>query len=145
MTQSPPPTPSPEEEGASSRIEPRWVSASAALAIHDRQLAEHGGPSGVRDAGAFESALARPVNRWAYGEDDLFALAAAYAFGIARNHPFVDGNKRTAWTLARVFLILNRRDIECGEREAIELVQSLAAGELSEDELADWLREHGSG
>ncbi len=124
------------------RVEPRWVSKDAALAIHDRQLAEHCGPSGIRDAGAFESALARPVNRWVYGEDDLFALAAAYAFGIARNHPFVDGNKRTAWTLARVFLIKNGLDLDFGEHEAIDLVQSLAAGELSEAELADWLREH---
>ena len=127
------------------RIEPRWLGASSALAIHDRQLAEHGGPSGIRDAGAFESALARPMNRWAYGEDDLFTLAAAYAFGIARNHPFVDGNKRTAWTLARVFLIKNRLDIEFGEREAIDLVQDLAAGELDEDGLAEWLRDHGAG
>ena len=126
----------------SERIEPRWVSKGSALAIHDRQLAEHGGPSGIRDNGAFESALARPVNRWAYGVDDLFALAAAYGFGIARNHPFVDGNKRTAWTLARVFLIKNRRDLEFEEREAIDLVQSLAAGELTEAELAEWLREH---
>ena len=127
------------------RIEPRWVSKASALAIHDRQLAEHGGPSGIRDDGAFESALARPVNRWAYGEDDLFELAAAYGFGIARNHPFVDGNKRTAWTLVRVFLILNGRDLDFGEHEAIELVQSLAAGELSEEQLADWLRQHGHG
>ena len=110
--------------------------------MHDRQLAEHGGPSGIRDAGAFAPALARPVNRWAYGEDDPFTLAAAYAFGIARNHPFVDGNKRTAWTLTRVFLILNHHDIEFGEREAINLVLALAAGELSEDELAQWLRDH---
>ncbi|HVR90507.1 MAG TPA: type II toxin-antitoxin system death-on-curing family toxin [Novosphingobium sp.] len=122
------------------RVEPRWVGERAALAIHDRQLAEHGGPTGIRAAGAFESALARPVNRWACGEDDLFALAAAYAFGIARNHPFVDGNKRTAWTLARVFLIKNGRDLDFDEREAIDLVQALAAGELSEDELADWFR-----
>lgn len=127
------------------RIAPRWVSAASALAIHDRQLAEHGGPSGVRDAGAFESALARPVNRWAYGEEDFFTLAAAYAFGIARNHPFVDGNKRTAWTLARVFLIKNRLDLDFVEREAIDLVQALAAGELSEAQLADWLRLHGAG
>lgn len=122
------------------RTEPRWLSEQAALAIHDRQLAEHGGPVGVRDAGALESALARPVNRWAYGEDDLFALAAAYAFGIARNHPFTDGNKRTAWTLARVFLILNRCDIAFDERDAIAIVLSLAAGELGEEELADWFR-----
>ncbi len=145
MEPPPPPTPSPEGAGAQNRIEPRWVSKSSALAIHDRQLAEHGGPSGVRDAGAFESALARPVNRWAYGEDDLFTLAAAYAFGIASNHPFVDGNKRTAWTIARVFLIKNKLDVEFGEHEAIDLVQSLAAGDLSEDQLADWLRLHGKG
>lgn len=124
------------------RIEPRWVSERSALAIHDRQLAEHGGPSGVRDNGAFQSALGRPVNRWAYGEDDLCVLAAACAFGIARNHPFTDGNKRTAWTVARVFLIKNGCDLEFDELEAIGLVQSLAAGELTEDELADWFRGH---
>lgn len=124
------------------RTEPRWVGAQVALAIHDRQLAEHGGPAGVRDAGAFESALARPVNRWAYGEDDLCALAAAYAFGVARNHPFADGNKRTAWTLARVFLIKNRLEIVFDERDAITTVETLAAGELTEEELADWFRGH---
>ena len=74
------------------RLEPIWIEAEVALAIHDRQLAEHGGPSGLRDRGALESALARPRNQWEYGEDDLCALAAAYAYGIARNHPFVDGN-----------------------------------------------------
>lgn len=112
------------------------------LAIHDRQLAEHGGPVGVRDAGALDSALRRPVNQWGYGTDDLCALAAAYAFGIARNHPFVDGNKRTAWMLARQFLRLNGPVLRFTEREAIDLVQALAAGDLSEDELADWLRAH---
>lgn len=85
----------------------------------------------------------RPIDQWSYGTDDLFALAAAYAFGIARNHPFVDGNKRTAWILARLFLRINAQALSFGEREAIELVQALAAGELTEDELADWLREHG--
>ncbi|OJW68352.1 MAG: death-on-curing protein, partial [Sphingomonadales bacterium 63-6] len=84
------------------RQEPVWLETEVAQAIHDRQLAEHGGAAGVRDAGALESALARPVNRWAYGEDDRCLLAAAYAFGIARNHPFADGNKRTAWVLARL-------------------------------------------
>jgi death-on-curing protein len=124
------------------REEPRWLSPEIALAVHDRQLAEHGGPSGVRDAGALESALARPVNRWSYGEDDPCALAAAYAFGIARNHPFADGNKRTAWVMARLFLRLNGRVLEFAERDAIATVLALAAGDLSEDELADWFRGH---
>ena len=122
------------------RREPRWVSEQVALALHDRQLAEHGGPSGVRDAGALASALARPVNRWAYGDDDFCALAAAYAFGLARNHPFVDGNKRTAWVVARLFLRKNDLALAFDERQAIATVLALAAGELSEDELADWFR-----
>ena len=119
-----------------------WLDAALALAIHDRQLAEHGGPSGVRDAGALESALGRPVNQWAYGEDDRCALAAAYAFGIARNHPFTDGNKRTAWVLARLFLRLNGTAIAFEQPAAINTVLALAAGELSEHELADWFRAH---
>jgi death-on-curing protein len=113
-----------------------------ALAVHERQLAEHGGPTGLREPGALESALARPVNRWSYGEDDPCALAAAYAFGIARNHPFADGNKRTAWVMARLFLRLNGRVLEFAERDAIATVLALAAGDLSEDELADWFRGH---
>ena len=124
------------------RPEPRWLSEQVALAVHDRQLAEHGGPSGVRDAGGLASALARPVNRWAYSEDDLIALAAAYAFGIARSHPFTDGNKRTAWVMARLFLRKNGLCLAFTEREAITTALALAAGELSEEELADWLREH---
>lgn len=124
------------------RIEPEWLSAELALAIHDRQLAEHGGPSGVRDSGAMESALGRPTDQWSYGEDDRCALAAAYAFGIARNHPFADGNKRTAWVLARLFLRLNGVAITFKPQDAIKTVLALAAGELSEDELADWFRQH---
>jgi death-on-curing protein len=124
------------------RREPRWVSERVALALHDRQLAEHGGPSGLRDPGALASALARPVNRWAYGEDDLCVLAAAYAFGIARTHPFTDGNKRTAWVSARLFLRKNALALTFTEREAIATVLALAAGDLSEDELAEWFREH---
>jgi death on curing protein len=96
----------------------------------------------VRDAGALESALARPLNRWAYGDDDRCALAAAYAFGVARNHPFVDGNKRTAWVLARLFLRLNDVEISFAPDDAIATVVALAAGELTEDELAHWLRTH---
>ncbi len=124
------------------RIELIWLGADIALAIHDRQLAEHGGPSGVRDHGLLESALAKPVNKWGYGENDLCALAAAYAFGVARNHPFTDGNKRTAWVLARTFLVLNDCQLVFEREEAIASVQSLAAGELPEDHLASWFREH---
>ena len=123
------------------RTEPEWLSLDLALAIHDRQLAEHGGPTGVRDQGMLESALARPLNQWTYGEDDLCALAAAYAYGIARNHPFADGNKRTAWVFARLFLRLNGQALSFAPREAIDIVLALAASELSEDELADWFRQ----
>lgn len=124
------------------RKEPEWLFAEVALAVHDRQLAEHGGPSGVRDNGASESALGRPVNQWGYGQDDLCALAAAYAFGIARNHPFTDGNKRTAWVFARLFLRLNGQTLSFAPKEAIDTVLALAAGDLSESELADWFRSH---
>jgi death on curing protein len=124
------------------RIEPVWLDADVALAIHDRQLAEHGGGTGVRAADMLESALGRPVNQWHYGEDDRCALAAAYAFGVARNHPFVDGNKRTAWVLARLFLALNDIRISFTAEDAINTVLALAAGELSENELADWFRLH---
>ncbi len=127
-------------ETVGARIEPVWLESDVAFAIHDRQLAEHGGGTGVRDTGALESALARPVNRWAYGEDDLCALAAAYAFGVARNHPFADGNKRTAWVLARLFLRLNSVTIAFDPEDAIRTVLALAAGELGEEELADWFR-----
>lgn len=96
----------------------------------------------MRDAGALESALGRPVNQWAYGEDDRCALAAAYAFGIARNHPFTDGNKRTAWVLARLFLRLNGTAIAFEQPDAINTVLALAAGDLGEHELADWFRAH---
>jgi len=127
------------------RREPVWVQEAVAIAVHDRQLAEHGGGTGVRDMAGLESALARPRNRWEYGEDDLAAIAAAYAFGIARNHPFVDGNKRTGWTVANLFLALNGIELAFGERDAVVTMESLAAGDLSEDELADWFREHLAG
>jgi death on curing protein len=123
------------------RVEPLWLDQRVALSVHDRQLAEHGGGSGVRDAGLLDSALARPRNRWTYGDDDPAVLAAAYAFGVARNHPFVDGNKRTAWVLARLFLALNGHAPTFTPQDAIDTMIALAAGELSEDELADWFRE----
>ena len=124
----------------SPRVEPTWLDVKVALAVHDRQLAEHGGGQGVRDPALLESALARPVNRWEYGEDDRCALAAAYAFGIGRNHPFVDGNKRTAWVFARLFLMLNGINLRFEAEDAIRAVLALAAGELGEDALADWFR-----
>jgi death-on-curing protein len=123
-----------------SRIEPVWLDIKIALAVHDRQLAEHGGGGGIRDAGMLESALARPVNQWGYGEDDRQALAAAYAFGIARNHPFVDGNKRTAWVFARLFLAVNGEPLDFEPQDAIDAMLALAAGQCSESELTDWFR-----
>jgi len=123
------------------RVEPVWLDAKVALAVHDRQLAEHGGGQGVRDPALLESALARPVDRWGYGEDDRCALSAAYAFGIARNHPFVDGNKRTAWVFARLFLALNGVGLRFAPEDAIRTMLALAGGELSEEAMARWLRE----
>jgi death-on-curing protein len=119
----------------------KWLRDDLALAIHEEQLAEHGGREGVRDSGALGSALARPRNLAAYGEPDASSLAAAYAFGVARNHPFVDGNKRTAWVLARLFLKLNGLRLEFNEAEAVLVMLSLAAGEITESELADWFRQ----
>ena len=108
--------------------------------MHDAQLAEHGGPSGVRDQGAVESALARPQNLAAYGEPDAAALAAAYAFGLARNHGFVDGNKRTAWIAARLFLADNGVRLVFDKAEAVRMVEGLAAGVVTEEAFAGWLR-----
>jgi death on curing protein len=123
------------------RVEPIWLDARDADAIHERQLAEHGGGQGVRDQGLLESALARAKNHWAYGDDDPATLAAAYAFGIARNHPFVDGNKRTAWVIARLFLVLNGHKLLFTPADAIAFMLALAAGELSEEQTAEWFRE----
>lgn len=123
-------------------IEPRFLSAAIAMAVHDRQLAEHGGLDGVKDHGLLESALARAVNKHACGETDRCALAAAYAFGIARNHPFADGNKRTAWVMARLFLRLNGVTIAFGKNEAIATMLALASGQMEEAALADWFRGH---
>jgi death on curing protein len=124
------------------RIEPLWLDTRDALAIHNRQIAEHGGISGVRDSNLLDSALARPVNQWSYGTDDPAALAAAYAYGVARNHPFADGNKPTAWVLARLFLVLYGYNLTFDQADATQTVLALAAGELSEEELADWFRAH---
>lgn len=118
-----------------------WVVDSVALAVHEAQLAEHGGIAGIRDEGLLSSALARPQNQAAYGEDpDAVDLAAAYAFGIARNHPFLDGNKRTAFVVMELFLNLNGWILEAEDPECISPMESLAAGDLSENDYAAWLR-----
>lgn len=117
-----------------------WVAVDVVHAIHDRQLSEHGGLEGIRDAGLLESALARPQNLAAYQQADAADLAAAYAYGLARNHPFLDGNKRTAWIVARLFLALNAQRLVFDALEAIRIMQSVAAGTTEENLLADWFR-----
>ena len=118
----------------------RWVGSNVVLAIHDRQLAEHGGADGIRDSGAIDSALARPVNLAAYGDPDAAALAAAYMYGLARNHGFVDGNKRVAWIVGRLFLADNGCSLDFAPMDAIRIVEGVAAGHVGEPELAEWLR-----
>lgn len=118
----------------------RWVAADVVFAIHDRQLAEHGGLDGVRDRGAVESALARPQNLAAYGKPDAADLAAAYAYGLARNHGFADGNKRTAWVVARLFLADNGLRLAFNPVDAIRTVEGVAAGTVDEAQLALWFR-----
>jgi len=123
---------------------PVWIRTDVVLAIHQRQLSEHGGAEGIRDVGLLESALARPRQLAAYSEStpDHATLAAAYAFDIAPNHPFVDGNKRTAFVVCRTYLILNGVDLEASREEKYTTFLSLAEGELSAEALAAWIREH---
>jgi death-on-curing protein len=117
----------------------RWVGLRAALAIHDLQIVEHGGAEGLRDMALLESALARPHQLLAFGAPDIATLAACYAGGILRNHPFVDGNKRTAWLLAVTFLDLNGYDVEAEMTDALQAVLAVAAGTLAEKAFAAWL------
>lgn len=119
----------------------RWIGTDVAYAVHDRQLAEHGGGDGVRDEGLIESALARPLNLATYGEPDGAALVACYAYGIAKNHGFVDGNKRTAWVLARLFLMDNGFRLKFDPVEAIRTMEGVASGTVDEDWLAQWFRD----
>ena len=119
----------------------RWVALTTAQVLHGEQLEEHGGAEGARDAGLLESALARPLNLAVYGDPDAAALAASYAFGIARNHPFIDGNKRTALVVSLLFLAKNGHQVQSSDAEMLAVFLDLAAGEISEDELADWFRE----
>ena len=116
-----------------------WLTTDLVLAIHESQHRQFGGPLGVRDAGALGSALWRARNRFAYESDDLAQLAAAYAFAIARNHPFVDGNKRAALLAIITFLGLNDIEFTANEAEAVVMIRDLAAGQIGEDALASWI------
>jgi len=118
-----------------------WLSRAVIEAVHERQIAEHGGGAGLRDEDALESALARPVNLSLYGEPDAAALAASLAYGLAKNPPFMDGNKRSAWVGTRLFLRLNGLVLTFDKAEATLMVQALAAGEPGEDAVAQWFRE----
>lgn len=122
--------------------EPIWLFPELVIAFHDEQLREFGGPPGIRDRGMLESALDRPKNKWTYGEQDLAKLAAAYAFGIARNHPFVDGNKRASLLSIVTFLGLNGIDFVADNAEAVVIIQGLAAGEIDEEGLSRWIRDN---
>jgi death-on-curing protein len=122
--------------------EPVWLDVALVTTIQAEQLAIFGGAAGVRDASLLESALHRPRNKFAYGETNLAALAAAYGFGIARNHAFVDGNKRTALLAIYTFLGLNDVELDADQAEAVALIEALAAGQLSEAELTAWIATH---
>jgi death-on-curing protein len=122
--------------------EPIWLELTVVLAIHDEQLAEHGGQPGVRDYAALDSALSRPRHRFAYGSTSLAELAASLAFGISRNHPFIDGNKRTSLVVAELFLSLNAVELRATDADCVATFLALAAGELSQDQLTAWLEGH---
>lgn len=124
-----------------------WLQAEVLVAVHESQLAEHGGAPGTRDIGLFESAIARPYNLAAYGLPDggipdVFDLAAAYGYGISRNHPFIDGNKRTGFVAAEIFLVLNGWALTATDGDCVMTMLAVAAGEVSESVFADWLRAH---
>lgn len=119
--------------------EPVWLPRKLVLALHALAIKEFGGSFGIRDEGLLESALARPRHQIAYGEPSLFALAAAYAFGLSKNHAFVDGNKRVAFSVIDVFLQLNGHELAASDVEATVVMQDLAAGSLSEADLAAWI------
>jgi len=120
----------------------RWIDKHALILLHDESLAEHGGASGMRDEGLLDSALARPLNLAAYGDPDFAALAASYGTGVAKNHPFVDGNKRAAFLCVGLFLYLNGYHLRATQAEATLAMLALAAGELDEAAFAEWLRRH---
>ncbi|MDJ0534467.1 MAG: type II toxin-antitoxin system death-on-curing family toxin [Xenococcaceae cyanobacterium MO_207.B15] len=122
-------------------IAPIWIKEAVVIAIHRRQLAEHGGSDGIRDKGLLKSALSRPKNQLAYGNPTIFDLAAAYGYGIANNHPFIDGNKRTSYVVMRTFLKLNGYDIQASAIEKYQIWMSLANNQINEAELANWIEE----
>lgn len=125
--------------------EPVWVEKDTVIAIHDANLARHGGLEGLRDGNLLESALARPKNAFAYEQADLFQLAAAYGFGIARNHPFLDANKRTAYMVMRLFLHLNGFILTASKEERILVMPALAEGKMDESTFAKWLKKNSAG
>lgn len=120
----------------------RWVDRTALVLLHDESLAEHGGAAGMRDEGLFESALARPKNLTAYEDPDIASLAAAYGFGLAKNHPFVDGNKRAAFLAVGLFLALNGYRLSASQLDATKAMLGVTAGEVSEPDFAAWIRAH---
>lgn len=120
----------------------RWIQAALISAVHDEQLAEHGGGQGVRDANLLDSALARPEQLANYGASDAADLAASYGYGISRNHPFVDGNKRTAFVAVELFLLLNGHELVANDADCVMTMLSVASGDLSEAEFAAWIRLH---
>jgi death on curing protein len=118
----------------------KWLLKGAVLAMHARQLAEHGGGQGIRDEGLLDSALQRPISKVDYGDPDIADLAAAYAYGIAKNHPFIDGNKRTALVASRAFLFRNGYQVVATDEDKLRTFLALASGEITEDALAAWFR-----
>src|SRR5947209_18289007 len=122
--------------------EPEWVSKAVVLALHEEQLAEHGGSPGLRDEGLLESALGKPQNLLSYGQPDLADLAAAYAVGLAKNHAFIDGNKRVSNVVTLTFLLLNGADLKTDDTEQVRVWLAIADGTMSEEHAADWIRKH---
>ncbi|KZD24990.1 type II toxin-antitoxin system death-on-curing family toxin [Tardiphaga robiniae] len=123
-------------------LEPLWLDVDEVIDMHAEQLAMFGGPEGVRDHGLLESAVLRPINQWHYGETDMAALAAAYGYGLAKNHAFVDGNKRIAFHAMMVFLRMNDISFAPDPGQATEIILALAAGEVSEQSLTRWIRDN---
>lgn len=119
-----------------------WIQKQALVLLHNISLAEHGGSPGLRDEGLLDSALARPQNLAAYGEPDIAALAASYGFGLAKNHPFVDGKKRAAFLGIGLCLDLNGMSLDVDQAEAVAIIFAMAAGDVTEDQLATWIRQH---
>ncbi len=122
----------------------KWIDRDVVISIHDQQIAEHGGAMGVREMNLIESALSRPRNLAVYSTPDVYDLAAAYGYGIARNHGFTDGNKRTAYVVTRLFLRLNGFDLTAPAIERVLVFEKLGKGDIGQDELAVWLREYGT-